>query len=98
VIVLAAICALALCAGALLPLRWGVLGFVGAAGLLYVVQVGINTALGFEGTSIEDSLLLFNGSWAAYVGFNLQVSYRAFALPLLCLAVPLIFRLSVARV
>ena len=76
----------------IIPLRWGVAGFLGAAVALFAVQAAINTAMGFEGTSIEESLLLFNGSWTSYIGFNLQITYRAFALPLLALAVPFVFR------
>ncbi len=79
--------------GAVLPTRWGVLGFVAATAGLFVIQVAINTASGFAGSSIEESLLLFNGSYVSYLGFNLQITYRAFALPLLALALPFIFRL-----
>ncbi len=88
------ISALALSGGGLLPLRWDIWGFLGAAALLFALQAGINFASGFAGSSIEESLLLFNGSWLSYLGFNLQITYRAFALPLLALAVPFIFRLS----
>ena len=80
-----------------LPLHSGVWGFLGAAVLLFSLQAGINFASGFAGSSIEESLLLFNGSWLSYLGFNLQITYRAFALPLLALAVPFIFRLARAR-
>lgn len=80
--------------GAVIPTRWGIWGFVAAAALLFVAQVAINTATGFAGSSIEESLLLFNGSYLSYLGFNLQITYRAFALPLLALALPFIFRLS----
>ncbi len=79
-------------AGAVMPLRWGVVGLIGVAAGLFVIQVGVRTAMGFEGTSIEESLLLFNGSWTAFVGFNVQLTQRAFALPLLALAIPLVFR------
>ncbi len=91
---LAGVSVLAFVLGSVMPLRWGVFGYLGAAALVFAVQVGINAATGFAGASIEESLLLFNGSWASYIGFNLQISYRAFALPLLALAVPLMFRLS----
>ena len=80
--------------GSILPLRWGVAGFLGAAAALFVLQAGISSATGFEGTSIEESLLLFNGSWTSYLGFNLQITYRAFAIPLGALAAVMIFRLS----
>ena len=91
---IAAMAVLAFGLGALMPLRWGIVGFVGAAILVFLVQAGVNTASGFAGSSLEESLLLFNGSYASYVGFNLQITYRAFALPLLALAVPLVFRFS----
>lgn len=81
-------------AGTVIPLRWGVIGFAGAAALLFLVQVGLNASQGFAGSSLEESLLLFNGSWVSYLGFNLQITYRAFAPVLLALAVPLIFRLG----
>lgn len=93
-IVTGIITAAALILGLVLPLRWGVRGFLGTALLLFAAQVGIHTAMGFEGTPLSESLLLFNNSWAAYIGFNLQITYRAFALPLLALAVPLIYRHS----
>ncbi|MCH2164887.1 MAG: hypothetical protein MK098_09580 [Marinovum sp.] len=80
--------------GIVLPMRWSVWGFVAAVIVLFAAMVGINFASGFAGSSIEESLLLFNGSYLSYLGFNLQISYRAFAPPLLALAVPLIFRLS----
>lgn len=82
----------ALVLGLILPLRWGILGFFGAAAFLFAGQAAIHTATGFEGTPLAESLLLFNNSWTAYLGFNLQITYRAFALPLLALAVPLIVR------
>ena len=88
---------LALLGGVLLPLHWGVRGFLAAAALLFALQAGINFASGFAGSSIEESLLLFNGSWLSYLGFNLQITYREFALPLLALVVPFIFRLTRAR-
>lgn len=75
-----------------MPLRWGVWGFFAAVVLVFVLQAGINTAMGFEGTSWEESLLLFNGSIVSYIGFNLQITYRAFMLPLLVLSAILIWR------
>ncbi|KMW59924.1 hypothetical protein AIOL_000073 [Candidatus Rhodobacter oscarellae] len=80
--------------GALMPIRWGVFGFLGAAASLFAIQVAVSAGTGFAGSSIEESLLLFNGSWVSYLGFNLQVTYRAFAPVLLALAVPLIWRLG----
>ncbi|WP_299685497.1 hypothetical protein [uncultured Tateyamaria sp.] len=91
-ILLLGISALALVTGLLVPLHWGVAGFVAAAALLFAVQAGITTALGFEGTPLSESLLLFNNDWGAYIGFNVRVTYRAFALPLLALSVPFIYR------
>ncbi|MEP4979618.1 hypothetical protein [Ascidiaceihabitans sp.] len=95
-ILLIAITVLAVILGLVLPLRWGIFGFLGGAVLLFVAQAGVNTAMGFEGIPISESLLLFNESYLAYVGFNLQITYRAFAVPLLALSVPLIFRMSKA--
>ncbi|MEL7261092.1 MAG: hypothetical protein AAGK69_06925 [Pseudomonadota bacterium] len=88
------ITAAALAAGLLMPKRWGIWGFLGAAALLFLAQVAIHTAMGFEGTPISETLLLFNDSWGAYIGFNLQITYRAFALPLLALAAPLVYRFA----
>ncbi|MGR3512714.1 MAG: hypothetical protein ACU0GG_08100 [Paracoccaceae bacterium] len=88
------ICLAAAVLGVVIPARWGVLGFVGSAALLFVIFAGINAASGFARTSIEESLLLFNGSWVSYLGFNAQITYRAFAPVLLALAVPLIYRLA----
>ena len=88
------ITAAALGLGLSLPKRWGIWGFLGAAALLFLTQVAIHTAMGFEGTPLSESLLLFNDSWGAYIGFNLQITYRAFALPLLALAAPLIYRFA----
>ena len=87
-------CAAAVAMGLILPVRWGGWGFVGAAALLFFAQAGINTAMGFEGIPLSDSLLLFNDSYLSYVGFNLQITYRAFALPLLALAVPVLYRMG----
>ncbi|MEO0389560.1 MAG: hypothetical protein AAF218_01330 [Pseudomonadota bacterium] len=91
------IMALAFLAGVFLPLRWGAVGYLGVAALLFVVQVGVHTATGFDGAPIEETLILFNGSWPSFIGFNAQITYRAFALPLIALAVPLIWRLSRSR-
>ena len=86
--------ALAMCLGVVFPLRWGIFGFLAAAIILFALQAGINFFTGFEGTSIQESLLLFNGSWMSYLGFNLQITYRAFALPLLALSALIIYRSS----
>ena len=83
---------LAAALGLILPPRWGVWGFLAAVVLVFVTQAGINFARGFEGTSLEESLLLFNNSWGAYLGYNLQITYRAFALPLLVLSAITVFR------
>ena len=87
----------ALAAALFMPIRWGVWGYIGVAALLFLLSTGYYTVTGFEGTSLEESLLLFNGSWAAFIGFNLQITYRAFALPLIALAVPFVARLARAR-
>ena len=93
-IVLAFTTLLALVLGLLLPKHWGVTGFVGATVFIFLFQVALNAGSGFAGSSIEDSLVFFNGSYASYIGFNLQITYRAFALPLIVLAIPIVFRLS----
>lgn len=85
---------IALVLGIVMPLRWGVFGFVGVSLLLFILQAAVKTSAGFSGSSIEDSLVLFNGSWASYIGFNIQLTYRTFTPVLLALSIPLIFRLS----
>ena len=87
----------ALVLGILMPLRWGVVGFVGVSALLFVVQVLINAAGGYAGSPLSESLLLFGGSWVSYIGFNAQITYRAFAVPLLVLAAIIIWRLRGAE-
>ena len=87
----------ALALGILMPLRWGVVGFVGVSALLFVVQVLINAAGGYAGSPLSESLLLFGGSWVSYIGFNAQITYRAFAVPLLVLAAIIIWRLRGAE-
>ena len=79
--------------GLLMPLRWAAWGALAGAVILFAVQVGVNMASGFAGETIEESLLLFNGSWRAYLGYNMQITYRAFALPLVALFLPIIIRL-----
>ena len=88
------VCLAAFVLGLISPIRWGVFGFVGWVVFLFLVQAGVNASLGFAGSSIEDSLILFNGSWLSYIGFNLQITYRAFAPVILALALPYIFRLA----
>ena len=87
-----AITGLALVLGFILPLRWGALGFLGAVAVLFLAQFGVNTGGGFEGTTWEETLILFEGSVVSYLGFNLQITARAFALPLLVLAVVVVGR------
>ncbi len=87
-----AISGFSLVLGLILPLRWGVIGFMGAVAVLFLTQFGVNAGGGFEGTSWEESLILFEGSVVSYLGFNLQITGRAFALPLLVLAVVVIGR------
>ncbi len=89
-----AITGLAVVLGLILPLRWGVIGFLGAVALLFLCQFGVNASSGFEGASWEESLILFEGSVVSYIGFNLQITARAFALPLLVLAVVVVGRFS----
>lgn len=90
----AAIAALALGLGLILPLCWGVWGFLAGAAALFVLQAAVNAISGFAGSSLEESLILFNGSLVSYLGFNLQITHRAFAPVLLALAVPLVVRLT----
>lgn len=92
-----AITGLAVVLGLILPLRWGVFGFFGAVLVLFLTQFCVNAGSGFEGTSLEESLILFEGSVVSYIGFNLQITARAFALPLLVLAATVVSRLSTRR-
>lgn len=89
-----AITGLALVLGLIQPLRWGLLGFLGAVVVLFLTQFGVNAGSGFEGTSWEESLILFEGSVISYIGFNLQITARAFALPLLVLAAVVVGRFN----
>ena len=43
---------LAFASGAAMPLRWGVFGLIGVVAGLFLMQVGVRTAMGSEGTSI----------------------------------------------
>ncbi|APX12851.1 hypothetical protein [Tateyamaria omphalii] len=86
--------ATALLLGTVLPLHRALLGFLAATALLFLAQAAIHTAVGFEGTPLSETMLLFNNSWGAYIGYNLQITFRSFALPLLALATPLIFRIG----
>lgn len=87
---------LAVLGGVLLPLRWGVSGFLGAALALFAGFFAALALKGFEGLPLEETLLLFEGSTTAYLGFNLLVAYRAFALPALVLAFVFIYRQQLA--
>jgi hypothetical protein len=80
--------------GCMLPTRWGLIGFISVGVILFSAQAGVKTVTGFGGSSIADSLALFNDSWGSYIGFNLQLTYRAFSPALMALAIPFIFRLS----
>ena len=97
IIIALAVSAAFVLGGIVLPTRWGVFGFIAAAIGIFFAQVGLNIGTGYGGSSIEDSLALFDGSWTSYIGFNLQITYRAFAPVLLALAAPFIFRLSVEK-
>ncbi len=44
-----AITGLAVVLGLILPLRWSVIGFLGAVALLFLCQFGVNASSGFEG-------------------------------------------------
>ena len=82
----------ALLGWALVP-RWSAPGFVLAAVILLALHMAVLTLGGFEGSSWEESLLLFNGSVAAFLGFNFQVSYRALALPIFVLGLVSVWRI-----
>ena len=90
--ILAAVTVLALILGLTVPLRWGLAGFLGAVLVLFAAHFAALTAMGFEGLPLSESLLLFEGSMTAYLSFNAQVAYRAFAVPLLVLACLVIWR------
>lgn len=83
---------MAILAGLFIPTRWGLVGFLATATALYLAFFTMLALRGFEGLPLAESLLLFEGSMTAYLGFNLQVAYRAFALPLLVLAALIILR------
>ncbi len=87
-----AISGFALVLGLIVPLRWGVIGFLGTVAVLFLTQFGVNASSGFDGTTWEESLILFEGSVVSFLGFNLQITGRAFALPLLVLAVVVVAR------
>jgi len=78
--------------GLVMPLRWGVLGFLGAALVLYLGMFSFLSLRGLEGLPLSESLLLFEGGIAAYLGCNLLVAYRALALPALILGPCAVFR------
>jgi len=79
--------ALAAALGILRPLGKGIVGFLASAAVLFFLQFLARTGSGFEGLPLSESIALFEDSWVAYFGFNAQVTYRAFALPLLVLAI-----------
>ncbi|PSL18666.1 hypothetical protein [Shimia abyssi] len=89
-----AISVFAIVLGGILPLRWGVIGFLAAVLTLFLCQFGWNTASGFEGSSWDESLLLFNGSVVSFLGFNLQITARGFVLPLLLISTLTVLRFS----
>lgn len=80
--------------GIVMPIRWGVMGFVGFSLLFFILLGVVKMSDTFGFSSTEDNLILFNGSWVSYIGFNLQIAYRAFASVLLAFSIPFIFRLS----
>jgi len=84
--------AVALGLGLLMPLRWGLWGFAGATAVLFLMLTALNALTGYAGAPLSESLLLFDNSYLSYLGFNLQIGYRGFGLPLFLLAAPLVFR------
>lgn len=80
--------------GVVMPIRWGVMGYIGFSLLLFTVLAILKMSDVFGGSSFENTLALFNDSWVSYIGFNVKLAYRAFASVLLAFSVPLIFRLS----
>lgn len=80
--------------GIVMPIRWGVMGFVGFSLLFFILLAAAKMSDTFGFSSTEDTLVLFNGSWVSYLGFTVKLAYRAFASVLLAFCVPLIFRLS----
>jgi hypothetical protein len=93
-ILLVGMVVLALILGAMVPLRWGVFGFAACALVVFAVSTVIGIASGFEGASIEESVLLFGGSFSGYAGFKMLIAYRAFALPALAVGAVMVFRLK----
>ncbi len=87
-------CSLALIVGLAIPRSWGASGYLAAVLVVFLSDFVIRSLSGFAGEDFEESLLLFGGSYAAYLGFNAQVAYRAFALPLLILSAVFVYRLS----
>ncbi len=89
----AIITGLAVLAGLFIPSRWGFIGYLASVAVLFFSFFAMLALRGFEGLPLAESLLLFEGSTLAYLGFNLQVAYRAFALPLLVVSAILVWRL-----
>ncbi|MEL6099823.1 MAG: hypothetical protein AAFR68_00765 [Pseudomonadota bacterium] len=85
---------LALIVGFAVPRSLATSGYLIAVLVVFLSDFLIRSLSGFAGKDFEESLLLFGGSYAAYFGFNAQVTYRAFALPLLVLSAVFVYRLS----
>ena len=81
-VLIAAVSVLAALLGVFLVPRLGALGFIIAAILVFAAQFGWNAATGYEGLPWADSLVFFNNSLSSYFGYNAQITYRAFAIPL----------------
>ena len=81
--------------GSTVPLSTRLWGYLACVVSLFGVLLVTNAfVLGFVGPGIADNLLYFDGSLGAYIGYNLQISYRAFAAPLLATTLPVIYRLT----
>ncbi len=80
--------------GMTVPNRAHAWAFLISASLLFCTLVLSNAFLiGFVGPGLADNLAYFDGSLTSYLGYNVQISYRVFSLPLVALAVPFVYRL-----
>ncbi|MGR3614495.1 MAG: hypothetical protein ACU0BB_00450 [Paracoccaceae bacterium] len=78
--------------GILMPLTWGSWGYLCLVALCYLALVPIMASVGTAGYSLEDGILLFEGSVVKYAGFVAEMAFRQLAFPLFILSTILIFR------